>query len=360
MDDSVGGVGDNKMINMPKENKIRFINRKTEQAYLKTHLQGDPNSLLFIYGPKSCGKSSLISEVINALDRKKYAINYINLRGVMIYDFSTFLNVFFPQSLRKKIRGVIQGISVNIGFFGLNVNEKNLLQENAFKIMENRLRESNEDGIRPVLIIDEIQLLRSIYLNGERYLIDELFNLFVRLTKETHLAHVICATSDSYFIEELYNNAKLSKTSLFYKIDHLGETETKAWLDEEGLSLAEAEDVWHNLGGSPWEIWQVLESVKNGTSLKESIMLRISNIKGKLIEFFKKELTDIEKIEFMRINQSINKDSCYIVPIQENVTSLLQKAINKDVWFYDCDKQLITANSESIRWAFKELAETIS
>jgi hypothetical protein len=257
--------------------------------------------------------------------------------------------------LSQSVRGVLRGVSLNIGFFGIKMEEKELLTENAFKIIENRLREANEDGIRPVLIIDEIQLLRNIYLNGERYLIDEVFNLFVRLTKVTHLAHVICATSDSYFIEELYNNAKLSKTSLFYKVDHLGETETKNWLKDEGLSSVEAEEVWCYLGGSPWEIWQVLTSVRNGFLLKNAISERISNLKGKLIEFYKQELTTAEKEEFIRINHAIDQFSFYRVSIKEDVSLLLQKAIKKDVWFYDCDQQLITANSKSIQWAFKEM-----
>jgi AAA+ ATPase superfamily predicted ATPase len=61
--------------------------------------------------------------------------------------------------------------------------------------------------------IDELQKLKNIYFNGDgkgdKSLLNELFNLFVHLTKVRHLCHVICLTSNTLFIEEIYRNSKV-------------------------------------------------------------------------------------------------------------------------------------------------------
>jgi hypothetical protein len=79
-------------------------------------------------------------------------------------------------------------------------------------------------------------IVKDIYLNNERYLVDELLNLFVRLTKVTHTAHFVLATSDSYFIEEIYTNAKLQQSSQVYLVDHLDQPFVEAWLKAENLA----------------------------------------------------------------------------------------------------------------------------
>ena len=132
----------------------------------------------------------------------------------------------------RKAGKIIGGITLNMGFFSVGIKDDVLLKKNAFKVMEDQIRKAKEAGIQPIIILDEIQLLKGIYLNGERYLIDEIFNLFVGLTKETHLAHIVCLTSDSYFMEEIFNNSKLSVTSTFYNVEHFDEktNNMQAWV----------------------------------------------------------------------------------------------------------------------------------
>ncbi len=180
---------------------MQFINRLSEIAFLHHHFASEPNALLFIYGPKSSGKSTLLDKVVHELDPKHYAVNFLDLRGVLIYDFQSFLNVFFPKDLKESAKDIIEGISINIGFFAIKASDDPLLKKNAFKVMEDKLIAAKKRGITPIIVMDEIQSLKNIYLNQERYLIDELLNLFVRVTKVTHTAHVVLATSDSYFIE---------------------------------------------------------------------------------------------------------------------------------------------------------------
>jgi len=70
---------------------MKFINRQTEIAFLSKYFVSEPNSLLFVYGPKSSGKSVLLTKVVNELDQETFTINFMNLREVLIYDFKTFL-----------------------------------------------------------------------------------------------------------------------------------------------------------------------------------------------------------------------------------------------------------------------------
>ena len=100
---------------------MKFINRETEIKYLHNHFNSEPNSLLFLYGPKSSGKSTLLSKVVNELDTRKYVINFLDLREMLIFDFNSFLDRFFPKTLYGKVQDIADGITFNIGFFGINL-----------------------------------------------------------------------------------------------------------------------------------------------------------------------------------------------------------------------------------------------
>jgi uncharacterized protein len=232
-----------------------------------------------------------------------------------------------------------------------------MLKENAFKIMEDKIRSAKNRGIQPIIILDEIQLLKNIYLNGERYLIDEVFNLFVRLTKVKHLAHVVCLSLDSYFIEEIFNNSKLSVTSTFYHVDHFDEETNSKWLKEEDLESAEIEIMWNYFGGSPWHIWQVLVAYKRGDGeLKELCETMLETTAGQVYEF-RRLLTKDQKAVFDKISKNIIKTGSY--KITDNDTEVfnevLIKAVEQDVWFYQTKTHKITANSRVVQKALSRL-----
>jgi hypothetical protein len=133
--------------------------------------------------------------------------------------------------------------------------------------MEIELKKLVKKGKRPIIIIDELQALEDIYMNGQRELLKELFNFFVAMTKESHLCHVIIASSDGYFLKRIYEDSKLSKTSDFLAVDYLNESDTKYWLhhlDSESdittfqLSDSQIDQIWKYFGGSIWEISNLL------------------------------------------------------------------------------------------------------
>ena len=80
------------------------------------------------------------------------------------------------------------------------------------------------------MIIDEIQKLEDVYINDKRELLKEFLNFCVSLTKEKHLSHVLILSSNTIFIERIYNDAKLKETSRFKKIDHLSKEKVQEWL----------------------------------------------------------------------------------------------------------------------------------
>jgi AAA+ ATPase superfamily predicted ATPase len=336
-----------------------FVNRRKELTFFQKYFASIPDSIFFFYGPKSCGKSSLIRKVIEDMNMDEYAINHISLRSVIIYDFRSFLNVFFPEGFKSKFADIVSGITFNAGFFSIGVDDESFLKENPFGVMEKKLFQAKKRGIQPIIIIDEIQELKNIYMNGERYLIDELFNFFIELTKVKHLAHVVCATSDSYFIEELYQSSKLAKTSKFQKLDHFDRVTTFDWLKEEGVSEEEAEIIWDQLGGSPWEIWQVLEEHRQGDGSIEQLSKKYVKKQEGKVEDFRDSLfgkSNAEKVisVFDAVSHEIHQKGMYQRKRAEEktiLTALLKQCIEKDIWFFDSDQRKITANSRSVELA---------
>ena len=50
---------------MKKNNfSLSFINRKKETSDINKHLSSKSNNVLFVYGPKSTGKSTLLNKIV--------------------------------------------------------------------------------------------------------------------------------------------------------------------------------------------------------------------------------------------------------------------------------------------------------
>ena len=196
-------------------------------------------------------------------------------------------------------------------------------------------------------------------MNGDamkRELLREIFAFFISITKEQKLAHVIVLTSESTFIDEIYNNVKLKNTSDFYMIDHLEKEPVYGWLENEWLEKKEIDLIWENLWWSPQEIWSVLVKFKNWIKLKDAVDERVQVEIGRIRDLAKKNMSDKEISKFMDINKSIIKKWVYDEQWLKGVSSdLITKLVEKDIWFYDSIRWKITANSESVRQAFKKI-----
>ena len=141
---------------------------------------------------------------------------------------------FFVIDYYKSKEDVKEKREYNLKVFKLSTEVLKGLETkelDPFAVMKKELEKLANKGVNPLIIIDELQALENIYINGQRELIKELFNFFVSITTESHLYHVIISGSDGYFIEKIYNDSKLKKTSIFMEVDYLTKKDVGYWLD---------------------------------------------------------------------------------------------------------------------------------
>ncbi len=253
-----------------------FINRKKELDFLGQWITEKPEHMLFIYGPKSSGKTTLLYKFTreNLADRR-WDVKYFNLREILIANYRDFIQAFFEIDYSRSKEDVKEKREYDLKVFKLTTEVLKGLDRkelDPFVIMKKELMKLTSGDIRPIIIIDELQALQGVYMNGQRELIKELFNFFVAITKESHLCHVIISSSDGYFIERIYSDSKLSKTSRFYEIAYLKKEDAVYWLNNlkkesgiEYLTLTDSqiERMWYYFGGSMWEISGFLSVLMN-------------------------------------------------------------------------------------------------
>ncbi|ADC68774.1 ATPase [Methanocaldococcus sp. FS406-22] len=335
---------------------MKFYNREKELQYLKTYCQLEPNSILFVYGPKSSGKSTVMRRVIKELEDSDIVFFYYNLREHATYSKEEFLEVFFEKDRMKYVKNNLIldlkvfkiGIEENYDFSKLSLND-------VFKKIKASINAVIEDGKKPVLIIDELQKLKNIYFNGGKSLLNELFNLFVSLTKMEHLCHVICITSDTLFIEEIYQNSTLENTSKYYLIDWLSEEAIRNILKEEGFSEEEINYCLKYLS-LPYEIVDLIENKKLGLSVEETIKQWINIERDKILylistqkEFEMKRLVNTLKLFKDKIKIDISEI------IKNNLMDEAKFLIKNEILFYDVINGIVKLTSIKKWYAIKEI-----
>ncbi len=248
---------------------MKFWDREKEKEWLKHYLQTEPNAILFVYGPKSSGKTTLLMKVVEELPKNDFVYYWFDLREKFITGYESAMEVFFKE--KGWLKSFIEAVSpkINLGVFEIEPDglEKLLKGKlDPFEEMRKRLEGEKRRGRIPVIVFDELQKLKEIYLNGDsrqRPLVRELFNFFVRITKVLHLAHVIVMTSDTFFIEQVYTDSTLKNTSRFYLVDFFDDETAERILISEGLSEQDARYVVNWIGGVPWMLEEILEAKEN-------------------------------------------------------------------------------------------------
>ncbi|MEA3477172.1 MAG: ATP-binding protein, partial [Bacteroidota bacterium] len=200
-------------------------------------------------------------------------IKHFNLREIFIVNYQHFIQAFLGIDYSKGKEDVKERRQYNLKVFNLTVDTLKGLEVKSldpFSVMKKEMQKTADKGVRPVIIIDELQALDGIYLNGQRELLKELFNFFVAMTKESHLCHVMIASSDGYFIERIYNDSKLKKTSRFLEVEYLtkddvmfrlGDLQGQSKIKNLDLSDVQKETIWDTFGGSCWEINEFLSDL---------------------------------------------------------------------------------------------------
>ncbi|WP_423793429.1 ATP-binding protein [Methanocaldococcus indicus] len=339
---------------------MKFYNRERELNYLKTYVQLEPNSILFVYGPKSSGKTTVILRVIEELSKRDDLIFfYYDLREYATPTKEEFLKIFFEKGDKKYL---LNKLEINLGVFKFgveeNINFNNLSLNDVFTKMKESIKEVIKDGKKPILIIDELQKLKNIYFNGGKSLLNELFNLFIHLTKVRHLCHVICLTSDTLFIEEIYRNSTLKNASEYYLIDWLEKKTIKEILKEEGFNEDEINYCLNYLS-LPYEISQLINNKKLGLSVKETIKQWI-NIEKDGLMFLIANMPD--ELDENKIYEILNKfrDKIKVEDYEIIKRELIKEfkfLVENEILFYDVVNGIIKPTS-IIEWhAINEIIE---
>ena len=346
-----------------------FINREKELQFLKAYINEEPESILFLHGPKSSGKTTLLYKFFDHIQKEqKLEVKFLNLRKTFTNVYEDFLKSFFRVETRGEKRGSLAS-GIDIGFFKIDASvEKKILEKRAdpFKVMEAELLDLTREGIKPVLIIDELQALDKIYLDNdkERQLIKALFNFFVAMTKESHLAHIIIASSDGYFLNNVYIDSRLKKCSTFYKVDYLTKEDVMEWLlnlakyskiKDYTLTEADAEKIWETVGGSMWEIQDILSQL-----FEHPIDQVLAGYKQKMLNMIafyaaQKEREKREKI----LKRFVHDEYLWVTDTKEEDQAILKDMVTHNILYFDPTRAVYYPQGKSYYWGIRCYFESL-
>ena len=194
--------------------------------------------------------------------------------------------------------------------------------------------------------------------NGERELLKELLNFFVSLTKERHLSHVVVLSSNTVFIERIYNDARMKLTSDFKKIGHLEKQKVAEWLKIEGLKDDEIDLVWEYLGGCIPLILKMLSYYKTGKNLKEFLEQQKWLAYTEIVDYLSRgRFTKEEKELFKKVCEEILKKGFFEINETngEQFLPVVEKWAEKEILFYDPLELKVTGNSRIYEKGFELL-----
>ena len=276
-----------------------FYNRERDVSRMLAVLSGEPNLVYFVYGPINSGKTALLNRVFEELD-DSYRVFYINFRGVETRKYEDFVRAMFQpkdEGLFRRFLKKLDIVDVAIEYakevsgkvnFHFEVPSRLLRlffngderERDCFRYLEELMRSLSEKGYRPVLVLDEIQMLKEVKRNGP--VLHDLFNFLVRMTKETHLCHCLCATSDCLFIEHIYASARLEGRADYILVDDLDKDE--AYVLYEHFGFEDRELVWDYIGGKVGDMVRLYERKKRGEAEKQALEELKAHEVGKLKE----------------------------------------------------------------------------
>ena len=336
---------------------IEFHDREREIEEIMRILRAPPNLITFVYGPINSGKSSLMEEVSKRLG-KDYVVFYVDLRERFVKNYDDFVRVLFKvhKSKVKDYKTFLAKALEGFNFEGLPI-PKNLLIEllrssDVFEYVITVFETVRKKDRTPVLILDELQVIGDLKIND--LLIYRLFNLFVSVTKKRHLAHVFAVTSDSLFIEKIFNEAMLHGRCRYFLVDDFDYDTTVEFLRKYGFSKDEIELTWNYFGGKPVYL---VEAVNNKHRLKEfceeQLKLRFSQLLDTIYEVEENKELFNGVIELLR---AINENE---VIKYTKIDEPLKFCVKRNVLFVEPVNRIVKPQSRldllAIRKLLKEL-----
>jgi len=357
--------------------EVTFYDRERETKEIMDTLRMKPRLITFIYGPINSGKTELITHLIEELP-DDYVVFYINLRTKFLASYDDFIESLFEMEMeadgtvRKGKETLAELISSATKITGIPITRefidyvfKDNKPKNAFSYMLKLFEEVKKSGKQPVLVLDELQKIGDVNVNGS--LIYELFNFFIDLTKELHLCHVFAVTSDSLFIERVYSEAMLSERCKYLLVDDFDYETTAAFLNHYGWGEHEKEIAWHYVGGKPVSLVRLInEKVSEkkvedvaGSMLMlrtgeiETVLKRVNELGGEII------IEDIKyRVSHEKLVEAL-KSFAACEAIGMNEVDEISKAflVKKNVVFVDPLTKLIKPQSQLNLLAIREVMQ---
>jgi len=344
-----------------------FVDRDNEIGFIKSWIERVPEEILWLYGPKSCGKTTLIEYIIekeltsNLKIFDNYWIKYISFRRTMISNYDSFINSFFEESEEGDdfSEEVISGF--NLGVIKLEAKILQKIKDKKKNLFNELIQNLKKVKKTKIIVIDEIQALEEIYVNGEKQLLNEFLNFCVALTKELHLSHVIILSSNTIFINKIYDEAKLKVTSSFYKIDHLNKDVALEYIEyknkEENLNL-DKNLIYEYLGGSVALISRLYRKIRFFNSLQDYLDNETKLAKNEIKLFMElKKLDKKQKERFHFISKEIIKNGYFDNDKLEGYLDIIDLFCQKEILFFDPLENKTAANNKLYQKAFEKLVD---
>jgi len=139
---------------------VAFIDREKELAFLKDWINERPESLLFLHGPKSSGKTTLLYKFLEQMGKEQELdIKFLNLRKIYTdfsgnYDFKDFLNIFFNVEDKGEKKEKLSA-GINVGFFKIDSEIEKKMQQgkvDPFKVMEREFLRLYKKKMRNLIV----------------------------------------------------------------------------------------------------------------------------------------------------------------------------------------------------------------
>jgi len=333
-----------------------FINREKEIQFLKNRFNENPRRILWLYGPKSTGKTTLIEYLLEKeLDNSFYK-KFITFRGKIFGNYDMFLESMLEPIDEDDEEGELNS-ELNFGVFKVSAKKYKKIKEKKRDFFEELKEHFINSKKKNILVIDEIQALENIYIDKEKELFNEFLNFCIRLTKELHLAHVVILTSNTIFLDKIYNNAKMKKTSEFKLIEHLDYKEIKEWLETKNFKEDEIKLIYDYLGGMVSDIKKLLDNLRYYDSLQEYFDREVILARSEIRHIYRMEMSFEEIDVFEDIIRVIVENGFYEMSGKEEKirVKVINFMVEKEILFYNPENEKITANSKIYEKAFKKL-----
>ena len=146
-----------------------LINRKKEMKFVKDFFSKQPKRILWIYGPKSTGKTTLIEYIVEnklfddfkLFKSSKYNVKYVNFRRSTIGNYDNFINSMLlidDNKLNEKLK-----LSFSLSMFKIEYELYQQVKNRQINLFDTLIKQLQNSKKRNVLIFDEIQVLQDIY-----------------------------------------------------------------------------------------------------------------------------------------------------------------------------------------------------